>query len=123
MEALADDLERLDNLGKALYVATDELNEAEEAWDVLLDAVAESLREEYQERGRKSDPAEHTILSACRKQHRAEYQRLRRAKRDLERLQSLSQVRRQMASGRQSELSALRDESRAPQPAWSGQAA
>src|SRR4051812_13745192 len=104
MIALASDLERLDNLGKALYVATDEMDHAEAEWDELLDAVAESLREEYQERGRKSDPAEHTILSACRKQHRAEYQRLRRAKRDLDRLQSLSQIRRQIASGRQSEL-------------------
>jgi hypothetical protein len=122
MEALADDLEKLDNIGKALYVATDELTDAEEAWDALFDAIAEDLKDAMEEAGRKGDPAEHVVTSVCRRQHRAEYQRLRRAKRDLERLQSLSQVRRQVASGRQSELAALRDESRGPQPAWSGAA-
>lgn len=113
LNALHDDLERLDNLGKAMYVATDELCAAEEAWDELYDAVAEDLKDEMQKESRKGDPAEHFVTSVCRRQHRAEYQRLRRAKRDLERLERISQVRRQMASGRQSELAALRDEVKA----------
>jgi hypothetical protein len=121
---LQGDLEALDRLGKAIYRAADELSQAEEAWEELWDAVAESLRDDMHEQGRKGDPAEHVILSETRKQHRAAYQRYRRAKRDLERLQLLSQVRRQQCSGRQSELAALRDEvglqQHAQQPAWSG---
>lgn len=127
LDALHDDLEKLDNLGKALYAATDELDAAEEAWHELYDSTAASLKEDMDEAGRKGDPAEHYVTSVCRAQHRAEYQRLRRAKRNLQRLQDLSQVRRQVASGRQSELGALRDEVRAEfaaqQPAWTGRRA
>lgn len=125
LEALQNDLEKLDNLAKAIYRATDELTEAEEAWDELYDQVAEDLKEEAAGEGRKRDPAEHYITSVCRRQHRAAYQRKQKAKRELERLQHLSQIRRQVASGRQSELSALRDEVGASrhvqQPAWTGQ--
>lgn len=121
LDALGTDLEALDRLGKAIYHATDELSEAESAWEALVDATVESLKDDMASEGRKGDPAEHYAVSVCRKQHRAEYQRYRRAKRDLERLQALSQVRRQMCSGRQSQLAALRDEARAPavEPAWS----
>lgn len=112
LESVGAGAAALDDLDKALDVATVELDAAEEAWDELYDAVAESLISEYQEAGRKSDPAEHTITTATRRAHRVAYQRLRRAKRSLDRLEKQLQARRASLSGRQSELAAMRDEAR-----------
>lgn len=111
----------LDRLSKRLYEATGKLDEAEEAWELLFDQTAEAMVEEYRDQGRKSDPAEHTIISATRRQHRSQWTRLQRAKRELNRLEKQLQAKRAAMNGRQSELSALRDEARAqdlPQPQW-----
>lgn len=124
LDSLHADVEDLDRLSKAIASATLEYVEAEETFDELLDAVADDLRETYREEGVKRDPAEHTILTVTRKAHRAEYQRLRRAKRRIELLQQQSSNRRSMVEGRRSELSALKGELQAsdgpqPQPQWS----
>lgn len=94
---------KLADLTTAIYRAYDELGEAEEAWLPKLDAVGESLREEAKEQGRKSDPAEHVVLSAARARYPAEYQRWRRAKREVARLEVMSQNRRAELSGLQTE--------------------
>lgn len=103
----------LDDLSKEFDEATDELDAAEEEWDKLYDAVAEDLKDEMAAADRKGDPAEHTITSITRRQHRAEYQRLRRAKHRMEKADRQLKTLTAALSGRQSELAALRDEMRA----------
>lgn len=110
LDAIQNDAEGLDYLTKELGDATHELDGAEEAWDELYDAVAEALKDEMAEAGRKGDPAEHTIVSITRRQHRAEYQRLRRAKRQLDKLEKQLGAKRAAMSGRQSQLNGLKDE-------------
>jgi len=82
---IADDLDRfaqrLDELEKEIERATMILNDTEDAWLEVFDAVGESLRTEYQERGRKTDPAEHVIESEARRQNRLVWTNHRRAKR------------------------------------------
>lgn len=124
LELVERTTEKLDAISKALAHAHDEEQLAEEAWDTIIDAVGEALIEEYREAGRKTDPAEHTIRSTARRQHRAEYQRLRRAERETEKLESLARNRRAELSAYQSELSTARaelDGMSAPQPSWSHQ--
>lgn len=93
---------KLAELSVSVYKAYDELTAAEEAWLPKLDAVAETLREENREVGRAA-PAEHVALSAARARYPAEYQRFRRAKRDVARLELISQNRRAELSGLQTE--------------------
>lgn len=106
MATLSDRLDeltgKLADLSVAVYKAYDELGEAEEDWLPKLDAVAETLREENREAGRAA-PAEHVALSAARARYPAEYQRWRRAKRDVARLELISQNRRAELSGLQTE--------------------
>jgi chromosome segregation ATPase len=126
IDAIHGDAADLDRLSKALHEATEALDAAEEAWDVLFDATAESLKDDLVQAGSTRDPAEHTITSVARRQHRAEYQALRRAKRRLEKLERQLQAKRAALNGRQSELAALRAEAHAadmPQPQWSRSAA
>ena len=107
---LEDQTVSLDTLGKALGEAVAEYNEADEAWLVLYDAVAEDLQESYRETGRKSDPAEHVIVTATRRQHRAAYTRWKRAKRQVELLEKQMMAARQVVSARQTQANGLRDE-------------
>ena len=136
MQQIDNDAAWLDQIQKRIHEATEEFIASEEAWDELYDAVAEQMAEEYREQGRKSDPAEHTILAATRRAHRAEYQRLRRAKRKLEQAQSQLRAKSAAINGRQSELGALREEIKAnaqpiggpihgqrPEPQWTPEAA
>jgi chromosome segregation ATPase len=113
MDAMGTYANDLDELSKEFDEATEELDAAEAAWDELYDAVAENLKDEMAAEQRKGDPAEHTITSVTRRQHRAEYQRLRRAKRRMEKADRKLKSKTAALSGRQSELAALRDEMRA----------
>jgi hypothetical protein len=103
----------LDSLGKDLDEAVDAYNAADEAWLILYDQVAEDLREEYQQAGRKTDPAEHVITSTTRKQHRVAYTEWKRAKRDLERIKQRMQSLGKVVSARQTQSNGLRDEIKA----------
>lgn len=117
LNGLGDSVDALDQLGKDLAEAETELNFAEAEWDERFDAVGETLREEYAAAERKSDPAEHTILAATRRENRTVYQRYRQAKRALEILQLRLQASRARASAQQSQLGALRDELKATESA------
>jgi len=110
---------KLDTLSKMLAAAHDEKTVSEEEWDVVKDAVAESLHEEYREAGRKSDPAEHTVVSAARRGNRVVYQRMRRARSEVAKLEEVARNRRAELNGYQSELSTARAElqgASGPQP-------
>lgn len=100
----------LDTLGKSLDAAVERLDNAEAAWDTLYDAVAENLAEENES---NRAPAEHLILSTARRQHRAEYQELRRAKRNLDKIERQLQSVGKVLSARQTQSSGLREELRA----------
>lgn len=100
----------LDENTKALDDASEELLAAEGAWDELYDVVEEALKEEYLDLGRKAAPSEKAIESATRKQHRAAYVRLRRAKRELDRLEKKSQNIRAILDGRRTQSADLREE-------------
>jgi hypothetical protein len=113
MLAIDADALRLDELEKALGEAADLLDQAEEAWDEVYDAVAESLKTEMANEGRKGDPAEHWITATTRRQHRATYVNWRRARRAMDRIEKQVKAKTAAMSGRQSELGALRDEIRA----------
>lgn len=103
----------LDQLGKDLDAAVDAYNAADEAWLRLYDKVAEDLRDQYRDDGRKSDPAEHVITSVTRRQHRAEYTDWKRAKRDLERIKQRMQSLGKVVSARQTQANGLREEMKA----------
>lgn len=103
----------LDTLGKELDTAVEEYNDADEKWLELYDQVGETLREEYREAGRKSDPAEHVIVSATRTEHRAAYTRWKRSRRDLERIEKKMQALGKVLSARQTQANGLREEMRA----------
>lgn len=85
-----------------VHEARSDLDRAEEEWLALYDEVAEALKEEMVEEGRKGDPAEHTIASAARRKDRALYTRLRRAKRKLAAAETVSSNRRSEVSAYQS---------------------
>lgn len=103
----------LDQLGKDLDEAVEEYNLADEAWLELYDAVAETLREEYSTAGRKSDPAEHVIVTATRSQHRVAYSRWKRARRNVDKIERQLQSVGKVLSARQTQSSGLREELRA----------
>jgi chromosome segregation ATPase len=114
---------KLDTLSKMLADAHDEKSVSEEEWDVVKDATAESLHDEYRDAGRKSDPAEHTIVSVARRANRVAYQRMRRARREVDKLEEMARNRRAELSGFQSELAIAKAElqgASGPQPSWSG---
>ena len=113
MNEIAEGSATLDQLGKDMDAAVEEYNEASEAWLELYDQVSEDLRDQYKEAGRKTDPAEHVITSTTRAQHRAAYNRMKRAKRDVERVTIRIRAAAASTNGRQSQLGALRDEIRA----------
>lgn len=104
MSVIDDLTAELASLAKAIADAYEELNEAEAAWDELADDVAQTLREEAENRGSKAAPAEHTIVSATRRENRKAYQRLRRAKREIAKLEVISQNRRAELSGQQTRI-------------------
>ena len=112
IEQIDRDASDLDRLSKAIHDATSEVERIEEKWDVALDTVMAALEDEFAEAGRKSVP-EHTAISAARREHRTTYQEFRRAKRRLEKLQMQLHAKRAAINGRQSELSALKEELRA----------
>lgn len=116
MNAIADGSSSLDQLGKDMDEAVQEYNAADEAWLELYDAVSETLREDYRNADRKTDPAEHVITSETRRQHRAAYTNWKRAKRRVDSLKEQIKARSAAMNGRQSQLGALRDEMRAD--AW-----
>ena len=104
----------LDNLSNQLENAHNALNGAEEAWERLYDDVAEELKQDALAEGKKADPAEHTILSVCRRQHRDEWMTYRRAKRAVDKLEKLSQNRRAELGGWQSAAGLLKAELSGP---------
>lgn len=126
MEEVHADVVELDGLSTSLDAAVTRLDRAEEAWDEVYDEMAVELKTELDEAGRKGDPAEHTITAATRRKHRATYQELRQAKRNVDRIEKKLQAKRAALNGRQSELGAERDLARAgegPQPQWTPRAA
>lgn len=100
----------LDSLGKDLDHAVKRLDTAEEAWDRIFDATAESLAGEYQDAGRKTAPSENAITSAARREHRTVYVEYRRAKRHLDAVEKKMQAARTIVSARQTQANGLRDE-------------
>lgn len=112
-EELASNTTELDALTKTLGAAIEEYNLADEAWLELYDAVSEDLRNQYLEAGRKSDPAEHVIVTETRRQHRAAYTRWKRAKRSVDRHEKQMQALGKIVSARQTQVNGLRDELKA----------
>lgn len=112
-EQLNVKLDELDRLTKELDLAITEYDNADKAWLELYDAVAETLREEYRDAGRKSDPAEHVLVTETRREHRAAYTRWKRAKRDLDGIKLKIDATSKVLSGRQSQAKGLREEMRA----------
>lgn len=106
---LDSDARIMDNLEKAIGAACDALDQAEETWLILYDQIAETLKDEMVEEGRKGDPAEHWITTITRRQHRAEYTTWRRARRAWEALERQRQAKEKAMSARQSELNGMRD--------------
>lgn len=104
----------LDALSKAIYEATDEYDKADGAWTEHLDQITADLEEEFAQAGRKSVP-EHTALSAARRANRVLWTDYKTAKRRLDRLEKQLAAKRAALSGRQSEMTALRDEMKALQ--------
>lgn len=122
---LGNDAARLDELEKLLEQATDALDNAEEAWLFHLDQIGEDLKDEAVKAGQRP-PAEHMIVSEARRSNRVAYSNWRRAERAVKLIEKQIGARKAAMNGRQSQLSALREESRAsvgPQPQWSGRAA
>lgn len=117
MKAIDREAQWLDWLGKKLDDAVNTLDQAEARWDEIYDKVADDLKDQMDGQGRKGDPAAHWIESQARKENRVAYQNLRRAKRLVEKLEKQIRTASAAMNGRQSELAALRDEARAPQPA------
>jgi len=113
MEALDADAARLDELEKHIGTATTLLDEAEERWLEVTDKVAEALKDEMREEGRKGDPAQHWVETQARRENREAYTNYRRAERAVKRIKEQLRAKQAAMSGRQSELAALRDELRA----------
>lgn len=120
MLAIDADAGRLDELEQALGDATDLLDQAEDAWLEHRDGVAESLKDEMNEQGRKGDPAEHWIDTQARRENRVAWSNHRRAERAVRRIKEQLKAKQAAMNGRQSQLGALREELRArpyqPQP-------
>ena len=115
MLAIDADATRLDELEQAIGNATDLLDTAEEAGLQVADVVAEALKTEMHEQGRKGDPAQHWVETQARKENRVAYTNYRRAERAVKRIKEQLRAKQAAMNGRQSELGALRDELRAVQ--------
>lgn len=113
MTEIAEGSLSLDELGKAMDEAVDAYNKADEAWLELYDAVAESMKDDYARAGRKTDPAEHVIVTETRRQHRAAFTTWKRSKRQVDSIKEQIKAKSAAMNGRQSQLGALRDEMRA----------
>lgn len=122
MLAIDADAVRLDELEQLLDRAVQAMDDAEFAWLEVRDQVAESLKDEMEQQGRKGDPAEHWIDMKARRENRVAHTNYRRAKRAVDKISTQIQAKRAAMNGRQSELKALADEARAMpyQPAPSG---
>lgn len=118
VQDISDGAASLDGISKALQAANDRMDAAESGWDTVYDAVAESLKDEMADEGRKGDPAEHWITSVARRQHRLVYQEWRNSKREVARLAQQLKANSDAISGRQTLYKALADEAR-----WQDQAA
>lgn len=120
MLALDNDADRLDELEAALGETTELLDQAEERWLEITDAVGESLKDEMDRQGRKGDPAAHWVESVARRQDRLAHTNYRRAKRAMDRIKEQIGAKKAAMSGRQSNLAVKREELRAtpyaPQP-------
>ena len=113
MEAIDADAVRLDELEQLLDTCVSALDLAEERWLEGRDKVADDLKDEMEQQGRKADPAEHWIDTQARKENRLAHTNYRRAKRAVDKVQVQVQAKRAAMNGRQSELKALADEARA----------
>jgi len=113
MEAIDADAVRLDELEQLLDTCVSALDLAEERWLEVRDKVADDLKDEMEQQGRKADPAEHWIDTQARKENRLAHTNYRRAKRAVDKVQVQVQAKRAAMNGRQSELKALADEARA----------
>lgn len=89
-----------DELGSA-YEAFDEV-EAE--WDAHRDTIAEDLKDQMVDEGRKGDPADHWVTSVARRRKPELYAEFRRCKRAIDRLNTQSSNRRSELTGYQSLL-------------------
>lgn len=103
---------RLDELEKLLETAVSAMDDTEERWLEVHDAVADDLKDEMGEAGRKGNPAEHWIDSRARRENRLAYTNYRRAKRAVDRIQVQVQAARAAVNARQSLLKALADDAR-----------
>lgn len=132
MNAIGNDANSLDQYGRDLDQAIENLNNAEKAWELIYDQFIEELVEDT---AKKRLPGEDVRVALCRRQdgtNRQAWNNLRAAKRKVEKLEKQITATRAALSGRQSELGALRDEQKAsnyagpqpqPQPQWSKSAA
>jgi hypothetical protein len=119
MEEIDSGAARLNALERGLSAATGALDDAEANWLECYDAMADALKAEMDEAGRKGDPAEHWIESRARKENRTAFGNYRRAKNLVGRLEKQMKARQTVVSARQTQLNALRDEGRGsyqPQP-------
>lgn len=110
-EAVESIAERLKRESNELQQAFIDQAAAEDVWEQLYDLVAESLAEEAAGKGR-AHPAEHAVKTTARRQHRAEWQLYRRAKRKVAELEIVCQNTRSELSGYQSALKGASE----PQP-------
>jgi chromosome segregation ATPase len=106
---LGNDAARLDELDKLLDTAIDALDAAEDRWLEVRDKVAESLKDEMEQQGRKGDPAEHWVDTQARRENRLAWTNYRRAKRAVERIREQIKAKTSAMSGRQSQLRAQND--------------
>jgi chromosome segregation ATPase len=109
VNALGNDAARLDELDKLLDTAIDTLDNAEDRWLEVRDKVAESLKDEMEQQGRKGDPAEHWVDTQARRENRLAWTNYRRAKRAVERIREQIKAKTSAMSGRQSQLRAQND--------------
>jgi hypothetical protein len=113
----------LNSLTIQLGAAHARLDAAEVAWLGKYDLIAVELADQYEEKGRKTDPAEHTIVSATRRRFPDLYQELQQAKRAIKRLEIQSANKRSEVTANQSLVKNEREIGGAgaggPQPAWS----
>jgi hypothetical protein len=106
---LGNDAARLDELDKLLDAAIDTLDAAEDRWLEVRDVVAESLKDEMEQQGRKGDPAEHWVDTQARRENRLAWTNYRRAKRAVERIKEQIKAKTSAMSGRQSQIRAMND--------------
>jgi chromosome segregation ATPase len=106
------DARDLDRLSKRIHEESRRLDAAEHNWELVYDEVAEQLKEEMAEEGRKGDPAEHWIVTTTRRRYRPVWQEYREADRSVKKLERQLKAKTAALSGRQSELNALRSEMR-----------